>query len=67
MRLKLPGQNTFTSEKPQYYEPPYFYVGANLNLMGFEFELISADEYTFNYMEQHPKEVMGTKNIVSFT
>ncbi|XP_011502900.1 PREDICTED: EF-hand domain-containing family member C2-like [Ceratosolen solmsi marchali] len=67
MRFKLPGQNIFTSERPQYYEPQYFYVGATLNLMGFEFEIINADEYTFNYMEQHPKEFpKGDKDDIMF-
>ena len=47
----LPGQNIYTSEKPKYYEPKDFYIGARINLSGFHFQITSADEYALRYME----------------
>ncbi|XP_014212751.1 EF-hand domain-containing family member C2-like [Copidosoma floridanum] len=55
-RARLPGQNVFTSEEPRYYEPRHFYIGATVTLYGFKFQLVGADEYTFNYMEHHHTE-----------
>lgn len=57
MPVRFPGQELFSSEPPKIYEPPHFYVGARVNLKGFKFEVDTADEYTFNYMESHPHEV----------
>ncbi|XP_001603780.2 EF-hand domain-containing family member C2 [Nasonia vitripennis] len=55
-RLRLPGQNMFSSEEPKYYEPQDFFVGTTVNLQGFRFQIETADERTFNYMEQHCNE-----------
>ncbi|XP_058803403.1 EF-hand domain-containing family member C2-like [Phymastichus coffea] len=56
MRVRLPGEEIFTSSEPKYYEPADFYVGACVNLSCFKFYIESADEYTFKYMEQHCDE-----------
>ncbi|KAJ8680578.1 hypothetical protein QAD02_016365 [Eretmocerus hayati] len=56
MLMMKPGQDVFVSERPNYYGPSDFYVGANLVLNGFRFVIETADEYTFNYMEQHYNE-----------
>lgn len=66
MRIRLPGQDIFSSEKPQYYEPQDFYVGASVNLQEFRFEIETADEYTFNYMEQHCNEVADSFRCFKF-
>lgn len=33
-----------------------FYVGTTVNLNGFEYHIIDADEFTLKYMESHPSE-----------
>uniref|UniRef100_A0A3Q0T880 EF-hand domain-containing family member C2 n=1 Tax=Amphilophus citrinellus TaxID=61819 RepID=A0A3Q0T880_AMPCI len=63
-RVKKPGQELFKSELSQYFTAQDLYVGATLCLNSINFQLLDADEYTFNYMEQHaeefPKANMGT-------
>lgn len=61
-RIPLPGQQKFTSRRPQYYQPYNFYIGATVSLKDHIFHVVSADEYTLIYMEHHPQEV-GYKNI----
>ncbi|XP_051167198.1 EF-hand domain-containing family member C2-like [Leptopilina boulardi] len=56
MRVMLPGQEIFSNEPPNYYKPNDFYIGANLTLNGFLFQLTFADSYTLRYMEQHSDE-----------
>ncbi|XP_063973466.1 EF-hand domain-containing family member C2-like [Diachasmimorpha longicaudata] len=51
MEVPLPGREVYPTEKPRYFEPHHFYIGAGLNLGGFQFYLTSADEYTLRYME----------------
>ncbi|XP_066601113.1 EF-hand domain-containing family member C2-like [Prorops nasuta] len=59
-KVPLPGQNLFSSSEPKYYKPEDFYIGARVNLFGFHFELLSADVYTFRYMEiNHEKFSMA--------
>ncbi|KAL0121274.1 hypothetical protein PUN28_008737 [Cardiocondyla obscurior] len=53
MPVMLPGQNIFTSKKPEYYKSQDFYIGAHLNLYDFHFEITSADVYALRYMELH--------------
>uniref|UniRef100_A0A1I8NPH2 EF-hand domain-containing family member C2 n=1 Tax=Stomoxys calcitrans TaxID=35570 RepID=A0A1I8NPH2_STOCA len=55
-RIPLPGQQKFTSRRPQYYEPYNFYIGATVSLKDHIFHVVSADEYTLIYMEQHPQQ-----------
>lgn len=55
--MPLPGQEVFTSEPPDYYEPHHFYVGATIILNSFQFILVEADEYALRYMEVHSSQV----------
>lgn len=56
-RVKKPGQELFKSELSQYFTAQDLYVGATLCFNNKPFQLLDADEYTFNYMEQHAEEV----------
>ncbi|EDV98296.1 EF-hand domain-containing family member C2 [Drosophila grimshawi] len=55
-RVALPGQEKFSSARPEYYRANDFYIGSRLNLKDHIFHIISADEFTLLYMEQHPNE-----------
>lgn len=55
-RILLPNQEKFSSERPNYYKPHNFYIGATISLKDHAFVLTSADEYTLIYMESHPFE-----------
>lgn len=57
-RVKKPGQELFKRELPEYFAAQDLYIGATLCLNNKNFQLLDADEYTFNYMEQHPEEVV---------
>ena len=48
---------TVTSGRQDYYNAGDFYVGATVELNRYRFVLIEADEYAYNYMEQHRDEV----------
>ncbi|KAJ4428509.1 hypothetical protein ANN_24551 [Periplaneta americana] len=50
-KIEKPGQDIYTSEPPKCYTQDDFYVGNILNLYGFEFLLVEADEYALRYME----------------
>lgn len=56
-KIKLPGQDVFVSEEYDYYEAQHLYVGATLDINGFIFILIDADEYALRYMEIHCEKV----------
>ncbi|XP_017326304.1 EF-hand domain-containing family member C2 isoform X1 [Ictalurus punctatus] len=55
-RVKKPGQELFKSEMSEYYKAQDLYVGARLSINNQPFQLVDADEYAFNYMEQHAEE-----------
>ncbi|KAM3861872.1 EF-hand domain-containing family member C2 [Diretmus argenteus] len=55
-RVKKPGQELFKSEMSEYFSAQDLYVGATVNLNNQRFQLLDADEYTFNYMEHHAEE-----------
>uniref|UniRef100_A0A8C2Z3N1 EF-hand domain-containing family member C2 n=1 Tax=Cyclopterus lumpus TaxID=8103 RepID=A0A8C2Z3N1_CYCLU len=55
-RVKKPGQELFKIELSEYYKAQDLYVGATLCLGGNHFQVLDADECTFNYMEQHAEE-----------
>lgn len=55
--MKKPGQELFKSEMSEYFTAQDLYVGARLDLNNQPFQLLDADEFTFNYMEQHADEV----------
>lgn len=56
-RVALPGQEKFSSARPEYYHAKDFYIGARLSLKDHIFYINSADEFTLLYMEQHANEV----------
>lgn len=53
----MPGQDIYTSKKPEYYKPYHFYIGARVNLCEFHFQITSADVYALRYMELHCDQV----------
>ncbi|XP_046903814.1 EF-hand domain-containing family member C2 isoform X1 [Hypomesus transpacificus] len=55
-RIKKPGQELFKSEMSQYFCARDLFVGARLALNNQAFQLVDADDYAFNYMEQHAEE-----------
>ncbi|XP_062861743.1 EF-hand domain-containing family member C2 [Trichomycterus rosablanca] len=55
-RVKKPTQEIFKSEMSEYYKAQDMYVGATLNINNQFFQLMDADEYAVNYMEQHAEE-----------
>jgi len=71
MPIKLPGQDIFTSKKPEYYKSHDFYIGARLNLYDFYFEITSADVYALRYMELHCDKVrfyiLSVKQIIAIS
>lgn len=56
-RVKKPGQELFKSQLSEYFTAQDLYVGATLCINNKPFQLVDADEYTLNYMEQHAEEV----------
>uniref|UniRef100_H0VRE5 EF-hand domain-containing family member C2 n=1 Tax=Cavia porcellus TaxID=10141 RepID=H0VRE5_CAVPO len=52
-RVKKFGQEVFKSELSEYIKAEELYVGAKVNVNGSLFVLLSADEYTLNYMERN--------------
>lgn len=56
-RVKRPGQEIFKSELSEYIQPEELYVGAKVNVNGYIFLLLNADEYTLSYMEKHSEKV----------
>ncbi|XP_012498259.1 PREDICTED: EF-hand domain-containing family member C2 [Propithecus coquereli] len=52
-RVKKPGQEIFKSELSEYIKAEDLYVGATVNINGYLFLLLNADEYTLNYMEKN--------------
>ncbi|XP_036395881.1 EF-hand domain-containing family member C2, partial [Megalops cyprinoides] len=55
-RVKKPRQELFKSELSEYFKAQDLYLGARLCMNSQEFELVDADEYTMNYMEQNAEE-----------
>ncbi|XP_074113019.1 EF-hand domain-containing family member C2 [Cotesia typhae] len=53
IKVMLPEQKVYSSDKPKFYDPCSFYVGARLNLGKFIFEITSADDYAIHYMENN--------------
>lgn len=48
---------SFWRQASEYLTAQDLYVGAPLCLNSVRFQLLDADEYTFEYMEQHAEEV----------
>ncbi|CAK6967716.1 EF-hand domain-containing family member C2 [Scomber scombrus] len=55
-RVKKPGQELFKSQLSEYFIAQDLYVGVTLCINNKNFQLVDADEYTLNYMEQHAEE-----------
>ncbi|KAM7044360.1 EF-hand domain-containing family member C2 isoform 1-T1 [Molossus nigricans] len=53
MRVKRPGQEIFKSELSEYIQPEELYIGAKVNVNGYLFILLNADEYTLKFMEEN--------------
>ncbi|MEE6469577.1 hypothetical protein FKM82_008680 [Ascaphus truei] len=56
VRVKKPGQELFKSEMSEYFKAEDLFVGARVNFTGYNFILVDADEYVFNYMEKNANE-----------
>ncbi|XP_032331163.1 EF-hand domain-containing family member C2 [Camelus ferus] len=52
-RVKKPGQEVFKSELSEYIKAEELYIGAKVNVNGYMFLLLNADEYTLKYMEEN--------------
>ncbi|XP_062039565.1 EF-hand domain-containing family member C2 [Lepus europaeus] len=52
-RVKKPGQKVFKSEPSEYIKSEDLYIGTTVNVNGYLFMLLNADEYTLKYMEKH--------------
>lgn len=55
-RIRKPGQEIYKSEMSEYFKPQDLFVGAKVVFNCHNFKLVDADEYAFNYMEQHADE-----------
>ncbi|XP_054422302.1 EF-hand domain-containing family member C2 [Pteronotus mesoamericanus] len=53
MRIKRTGQEGFKRELSEYIQPEELYIGAKVNLNGYLFLLLNADEYTLKFMEEN--------------
>lgn len=67
LRVKKPGQEIFKSELSEYIKAEELYVGAKVNVNGYLFLLVNADEYTLNYMERNSDKVNSFGIILDFT
>jgi len=57
-RVKKSQESTSSGRRSEgYYSAADFYVGATLDFNRYRFVIIDADEYAFNYMEQHREQV----------
>lgn len=50
----MPHTKWFTSERPKRYTPQHFYIGSKIELRGFVFGLVTADEFCLQHMEANP-------------
>ncbi|XP_011378328.2 EF-hand domain-containing family member C2 [Pteropus vampyrus] len=56
MRVKKPGQEVFKSELSEYMKVEELYIGATVNVNGYLFLLLNADEYTLKFMEKNSEK-----------
>lgn len=52
----MPNQEWLTAERPKQYTPQHFFVGAVVVLKSYVFDLVTADEFSLAFMEDHPFE-----------
>lgn len=57
MRIKRPRQEIIKSGLSEYIQPEELYIGAKVNLNGYIFILLNADEYTLKFMEENSDRV----------
>jgi len=55
-RVAKPGS---TPEKPQFYGPQDFSIGAVVHIFRHRFLITNADAFVLSYMEQHPQQFSG--------
>uniref|UniRef100_A0A8C5LW21 EF-hand domain-containing family member C2 n=1 Tax=Leptobrachium leishanense TaxID=445787 RepID=A0A8C5LW21_9ANUR len=55
-RVKKPGQELYKSELSEYFKAEDLFVGARVCFNGYNFILVDADEYVFNYMEKNAND-----------
>lgn len=55
-KFVMPRTEMLAAEPPKRYQAHHLYVGAELELRGFVFGLVTADEFGLGYMEAHPNE-----------
>lgn len=55
--MKKPGQEVFKSEFSEYIKAEELYIGTTVNINGYLFILLNADEYTLRYMENNTDKV----------
>jgi EF-hand domain-containing protein 1 len=65
-KLYLPGQDKYTSERPDTYKSQHFYLGATVILRDFCFKIISADLFALKFMEDH-KELVSLTNALQLS
>lgn len=53
-RFVLPNTEWLSAERPKQYLAHHLYIGAELELTGFVFCLVTADEFALSYMEANP-------------
>lgn len=59
-RVKKPSQGMYNVESSQYYTGSELYVGTTVEINKHRFVLMDADEYAYNYMEQHSDEASAS-------
>ena len=62
----LPDQDKFGSERPKIYKAQDFYLSSIVVLRSFVFEIVSADIFALEFMEQHKDEFpLSNINIIT--
>lgn len=59
-RVARPGS---TPEKPQFYSPQDFSIGAVIHVFRHRFLITNADAFVLSYMEQHQQQFSGTPEV----
>ena len=54
----------FKPEKPEYYGPADFAIGATIEAYGSRFVIVNADAAVLTYMEQNPEHFPRTRTLL---
>ena len=65
--MKKPGQTRYPVKTSEYWQAQDFFVGAEVEIENFRFQLVDADEYAYRYMESHPEQVCCMCSYESFS